>query len=198
MSQRNSEYARLADDAYYTPEWVTRALIPHLPSYVRRVWEPAAGTKKKIASALRGAGYLVRCTDIKTGQDFLAPRRRRFLTRVTTRSIITNPPYLFAQEFIERALAITEPQAEAVAMLLRVDFDSAKTRRHLFENHNAFVRKVVLLDRVRWIEGSTGSPSENHAWFIWDWNNPKSIATSRLPTIVYESNPEKAKRKPRG
>lgn len=31
MSQRDSGYQRKERDAYETPEWVTLALIPHLP-----------------------------------------------------------------------------------------------------------------------------------------------------------------------
>jgi hypothetical protein len=53
-------------------------------------------------------------------------------------------------------------------MLLRVDFDSAKSRRHLFADCPAFAGKIVLTKRIRCIEGSTGSPSFNHAWFVWD------------------------------
>jgi hypothetical protein len=58
--------------------------------------------------------------------------------------------------------------AFAQAMLLRTDFDHAKTRRHLFGESTSFAKKLVLTKRIRWIEGSTGSPSFNHSWMIWD------------------------------
>jgi hypothetical protein len=64
-------------------------------------------------------------------------------------------------------------------MLLRADFDSAATRRHLFADCPAFAKKVVLTKRIRWIEGSTGSPSFNHAWFLWDQRN------SDVPRLSY-------------
>ena len=53
-----------------------------------------------------------------------------------------------------------------------------KTRRHLFGESTSFAKKVVLTRRVRWIEGSTGAPSFNHAWFCWDRSHsgPPSIA----------------------
>jgi hypothetical protein len=42
-------------------------------------------------------------------------------------------------------------QADAlpvVTMLLRIDFDSGKTRTNLFRDCQAFDRKIVLLDRI--------------------------------------------------
>jgi len=90
-------------------------------------------------------------------------------------SIITNPPYKIATRFIEHALRLTEQRGGVVAMLLRTDFDHAKTRRHLFADHPAFAKKIVLRKRIRWFEPKPGekkkSPSFNHAWFIWDWRH---------------------------
>jgi hypothetical protein len=48
-------------------------------------------------------------------------------------------------------------------MLLRVDFDSGKTRTPPFRDCPAFAEKVVLLDRIMWFPGTVG-PSMNHAW----------------------------------
>src|SRR5262245_33853037 len=56
-------------------------------------------------------------------------------------------------------------------MLLRTDFDHARSRGHLFANCPAFACKVVLTTRIRWFEHSNGSPSFNHAWYIWDWQH---------------------------
>ena len=55
-----------------------------------------------------------------------------------------------------------------VAMLLRTDFDHAASRAHLFADCATFAKKVVLTKRIRWFEGSKGSPSFNHCWMIWD------------------------------
>ena len=43
MSQRDSGYERKERDLYETPEWVTEALLPHLPTIGEVVWEPACG-----------------------------------------------------------------------------------------------------------------------------------------------------------
>jgi hypothetical protein len=76
-----------------------------------------------------------------------------------------------------------EPVNGFVAMLLRTDFDHAKSRSHLFRDCPAFSRKVVLLNRIVWFTEANGkpkaSPSENHAWFCWDWRHDGP------PTIAY-------------
>jgi hypothetical protein len=172
VSQRNSGYERKERDSYETPEWVTDALIPHLPTVPCVVWEPACGTGKMVA-ALRRAGFDVVASDIVEGRDFLTePAPRPF------RAIITNPPYELATAFIERALHIV-PADGFVAMLLRTDFDHAKTRQHLFGDCAWFWKKVVLIKRIKWFESSKGGPSFNHAWYIW-------AAHSGKPTLAYE------------
>ena len=165
MSQRNSGYARKERDCYETPEWVTAALVPHLP-FVNGgvVWEPAAANGKMVAALLK-IGFDVVASDISTGRDFLTqPAPRPF------RAIITNPPYELATEFIERALRMI-PEHGFVAMLLRTDFDHAKTRQHLFGDCAWFFKKLVLTKRIKWFEESKGQPSFNHAWFIWEGNH---------------------------
>lgn len=160
MSQRDSGYERKERDLYETPEWVTLALGPHLPKGQWGIWEPAAGSGK-MARALEKMGHFVHQTDIDTGQDFLLSEKPSF-----THAIVTNPPYAIVDEFIERSLAFIN--FGFVAMLLRTDFDHAKTRRPIFADNSLFAKKVVLTRRIQWFEDSKGSPSFNHAWFIWD------------------------------
>jgi hypothetical protein len=162
MSQRDSGYARKERDLYETPEWVTLALAPHIPRSAL-IHEPAAGSGKMMR-AIAKAGYLVTGNDIETGTDFLQ-------TEAAQEAIVTNPPYALAQEFIEHALKLTWSNFGFVAMLLRTDYDHAKTRQHLFSGHAAFAKKIVLTKRIQWFEDSKGQPSFNHAWFIWDWKH---------------------------
>jgi hypothetical protein len=172
MSQRDSGYERKERDLYETPEWVTICLLPHLPQSLV-IWEPACGSGKMV-NALRSGGHAVDGTDIAMGEeaDFLG------IKGTGAKAIITNPPYEFATEFIEHALHLTKEHG-IVAMLLRTDFDHAKTRRSLFADHPAFAKKVVLTRRIQWFEDSKGSPSFNHAWFVWDWTH------SGPPTLAY-------------
>jgi len=173
MSQRVSGYQRQADDEYETPAWVAHALVPYLPAGCRHFWDPANGPASKIERALRQKGLKVTAT----GDDFLG---RAILPRLDIDGILTNPPYgpngRLACAFIAHALELVP----IVAMLLRVDFDSGKTRLPLFGDCSSFSSKIVLLDRIVWFErpGAAG-PSDNHAWYIWDGRH------SGPPTIKY-------------
>ena len=153
MSQRDSGYAGIPRDEYSTPRWVTRALLPQIRD-IHLVWDPASGSGQ-MARALKAAGLQV------LGQDFLLAKAE------PVQAIITNPPYALAQEFIEHALELTKPDG-IVAMLLRTDFDHAKTRQHLFGECDRFAKKVVLTKRT----------SFNHAWYVWDWKHrgPPTLA----------------------
>lgn len=175
MSQRNSGYARVERDAYETPEWVTLALRPHL-SDIKSVREPAAGSGKMVR-ALELMGLDVSATDIAAGNDFFNT------VFVNVDAIITNPPYECAQEFIEHAL---EMKNRWVMMLLRTDFDHAKSRQHLFGGCPQFAKKLVLTKRIQWFEHSTSAPSFNHAWFIWDWKHsgPPVLAYGPDDTLI--------------
>jgi hypothetical protein len=182
VSQRNSGYVRNDFDAYSTPTWCTRALVPHIPEQVKTIWEPASG-EGAMANVLRDQGYTVIATDIRPGNGMPTHTESiNFLDRSAAgapshlwgfHAVISNPPFYLAQEFIERALELTAPQQGFVAMLLRADFDHAKGRRHLFADCPAFAKRLVLTRRIVWfVDPLTGkpkaAPSTNHSWYLWD------------------------------
>jgi len=177
MAQRNSGYDRAHANFYPTPAWVTHALIEHVLGEENgkhyRVWECACGDGAMV-DELKSWGYKTIGTDIRGDppRDFLDPSTG--LIRPYINAIITNPPYgrEFVEPFIRKSLDLMEPIKGKVAMLLRVDFDSAVTRRDLFADHPAWGTKLVLTKRVKWFDdGNKNGPSENHAWYIWDWKN---------------------------
>lgn len=178
MSQRDSGYERKEADFYPTPEWVTLALIPHLPRNPESIWECAVGDGNMLDPLSKT--FSVFGSDLRFGDDFLMSRT---LPWSDMGAIITNPPYELATEFIEHALRLMEPASGQVAMLLRTDFDHAKSRSHLFRDCPAFAKKVVLTKRIMWFQPEAGakgkSPSFNHAWYIWDWQHEGA------PTLAY-------------
>jgi hypothetical protein len=173
MSQRNSGFDRINGDRYCTPSWVTMALAPHLPKRLRRIWEPACGDGQMV-KALRSLGFEVLATDIepcfnwRRRLDFLSSEARD-CPRVD--GIITNPPFIRMEDFIEHAIELTKPVRGFVAMLARVDYDSAKTRAHLFGDCAQFARKLTLTRRIVWFDRPGAAPSFNHCWLIWDWRH---------------------------
>jgi hypothetical protein len=170
LSQRNSEYSRIAAEKYYTPPWVVDALAPYLPQRIKSVWEPACGDGR-MAKALRKLGLEVKATDLDRGKDFL-------IGNDATECVITNPPFNQERQFIEHALKVTKPHRGFVAMLARINFDAGKTRAHLFGDCPQYAKKLVLTRRIVWFDRPGAAPSENHCWLMWDWlhNGPPEIA----------------------
>jgi hypothetical protein len=177
MAQRTSGYARQRDDEYETPTWVTQVVVPYLRKRCSKVWDPANGPASKIASVLRDEGI----SAATSNDSFLA---RTSLPDIHIGGICTNPPFgvggRLGCQFIAHALELVP----VVAMLLRVDFDSGKTRTPLFRDCPTFVGKIILLDRIVWFEPPIASPSENFAWFLWNRTHqgPPTISYARRPT----------------
>lgn len=165
-----AKYERIEGDAYFTrEEWVTKAL-PETAALRAPIWECAAGGGHMAAVLARY--HHVWTSDIAShgyplGQvaDFLR------LDVPWDGSIVTNPPYDQAELFIRHALDLTKLHGGMVAMLLRNEYDSAKSRSGLFAGHHAFAMKIVLRKRPRWIEGPGASPRHNFAWYVWDWRH---------------------------
>lgn len=186
MSQKASGFERQSLEKYYTPAWVSEALLSR-EALGNEVWEPAAGAGD-IANVIRATGAMCLASDIEPtghnviGRDFFDAQFAEFS------AIVTNPPYgkggRLAVEFIARAIDLMMPRKGKVAMLLRVDFDSANGRRGIFGDHPAFKAKYVLTKRIRWtnLPQSAAGPTENHAWFVWDW---KWAMENTVPTIGY-------------
>lgn len=168
MSRVDSNYERKDRDLYETPEWVTQALIPFLPDGGLKIWEPACGSGN-IVRVLADNGYSVHATDAVDGEDFF-----KLENDYDCGGIVTNPPYSDSARFIRHAIDVMMFRGGFVAMLLPVDYDSAKSRRSLFAECPIFSTKVTLLKRIVWFErmdGKKAQPSENHAWFIWQWGH---------------------------
>lgn len=96
-------------------------------------------------------------------------------------AIITNPPYgKDAEKAARHALKLMQPEKGFVAFLCRHEWDCAKSRKDLFD-HPAFMGKITLRHRPRWIAGTTGAPRFSYAWFIWDWTR----LASHKPELFY-------------
>jgi hypothetical protein len=178
MSQRISGYQRQPEEIYETPASVTQVVIPYLRKHALHVREPADGPRSLLAQTLGEAGFHV----LASRHDFLSTDR---LPDSQIDAICSNPPYgpggRLAAQFIAHALDL----APVVVMLLRIDFDSGKTRTRLFRDCRAFAGKIILLDRIVWFarEGAAG-PSENHAWMLWNQRHrgPPTISYARRST----------------
>ena len=95
------------------------------------LWECACG-QGDLSKRLIELGYNVKSTDLvdrgygEGEVDFLK------CTEMFNGDIITNPPYKYAQEFIEKALELV-PEGNKVFMILKLQFLEGKARRKLFD-----------------------------------------------------------------
>lgn len=165
-----SKYPRRKGDFYATPDWCTEVLLRHFTP-AGTIWEPACG-EGHMSRVIERKGYFVFSTTLYD-QGCGHERDWDFFERKQpppgVYSIITNPPYSRADEFVEHALGMMKERGGAVAMLLRNEWDCASSRRHLFTPSACFDMKVVLTRRPRWIEGSKGSPRHSYAFYVWDF-----------------------------
>ena len=100
------KYKRIENDAYYTPPWVTEALLKNVGFKKEDIiWEPAAGQKHMGNVLMRK--HRIYMSDIATPSaagvvihDFLNEET----PPTVFKHIVTNPPYSHAKQFIQKAL----------------------------------------------------------------------------------------------
>lgn len=122
-----------ADKDYYATEPAATDWLCKIEQFGGPILEPSCG-EGHISKRLMKAGYDVVSRDLADrgfGEvaDFLSPDNTHW-----DGDIITNPPYAFAQEFVEKALAII-PEGRKVAMFLKLTFLEGKRRARLFESY---------------------------------------------------------------
>lgn len=155
---------------YYATEPKAGELLLSIEEFTSPIWECACG-EGHLSKVFEKAGYKVRSSDlIDRGYgegcvDFLGIDIQEW-----DGDIITNPPYIYAQEFIEKALSII-PEGRKVAMFMKLLFLEGKARKQLFMKYPP---KTVWVSSSRmlctkngiFIKG-LGSSAVAYAWFIW-------------------------------
>ena len=133
-ASNHTEEERQQDDYYATEPRAVEILLEN-EQFSPYVWECACG-EGHMSDILKAHGYEVKSSDLVdrgySGTeliDFLSIKREDI---DLPRDIITNPPYKYAKEFVEKALDVSEYGAK-VAMFLKLTFLESKGRRSLFE-----------------------------------------------------------------
>ena len=162
---------READD-YYATDPVAIDLLLSEEKFNNKIWEPACG-EGHMSKCLVKHGYIVKSTDLIDrgygvgGVDFFKQND------IFDGDIITNPPYKFAKEFIEKALELV-PEGNKVAMFLKIQFLEGKARRGLFDKHPP---KIVYVSSSRILCAKNGEfekmkagggSAVAYAWNIWE------------------------------
>lgn len=168
-ASNHSETEREANDFYATDPKALELLLKY-ETFDLYIWECACG-KGHLSEVLRKNGYIVRSTDLidrgygEGGVDFLQTYEKH------NGDIITNPPYKYAQEFVEHALEII-PEGQRVAMFLKLTFLESKNRREMFEKYPP---EYIYVSSSR-LQCALGGDFEKYkststavayGWFIW-------------------------------
>ena len=158
-----------AENDFYATDPRAIELLLNVENFSDKVWECACG-EGHLSKVLESKGYDVISTDLidrgfgTGGVDFLS------FSETFDGDIITNPPYKYAIEFVEKAIS-SITNGHKVAMLLRLSFLEGISRRKLFDRHppkTVYVAsKRILCAKNGDFENSDGSAIA-YAWFVWE------------------------------
>lgn len=167
-ASNHADGERQREDYYATEPKATEWLCM-LEQFDGKILEPSCG-EGHMSEVLKEAGYDVVSRDLVDrgyGEvaDFLAIDNMGF-----DGNIVTNPPYKFAQKFVEKALSII-PEGKKVAMFLKLTFLEGKARRALFKSSPP-CRIWVSSSRLKCapngdFDAIKGSATA-YAWFVWE------------------------------
>lgn len=181
-NNRNSIYTTLGasnhtnderqNDDFYATDPKAAKLLLELEPFSKNIWECACG-QGHLSKVFENEGHIVKSTDLinrgfgETGVDFLSISGVRW-----NGDIITNPPYKYAKEFIEKSLEIID-EGNKVAMFLKVQFLEGKSRKKLF---SLTPPKTVYVSSSRILCAKngdfetlvdSGGSAVAYAWYVW-------------------------------
>lgn len=134
------------------------------------IWECSSG-ENHLADVFREHGYRVRTSDIVKRTE--TTEQLDFLSEGVTEwdgNIVTNPPYKYADEFVQKALDIIPPGKKCI-MFLKLQFMEGKRRRKLFEKYppkRVWVSSSRLACAKNGEFGVHSGSAVAYAWFVWE------------------------------
>lgn len=151
LGASNHTDANRQREDYYATEPKATEWLCKLEQFEGRILEPSCG-EGHMSRVLEAAGYEVVSRDLVDrgyGEvaDFLSIDNMEW-----DGNIVTNPPYKYAQQFVEKALSII-PEGKKVAMFLKLTFLEGKARRSLFRStppHSCLGKLFTTEMRYEW------------------------------------------------
>ena len=168
-ASNHTAHERQRDD-YYATESAATEWLCKLEQFNGPILEPSCG-EGHISEVLKAQGYDVTSRDLVNRgygdkADFLSIDNSEW-----TGDIVTNPPYKYAREFVEKALQII-PNGNKVAMFLKLTFLEGKARKELFREQPP-IRVWVSSSRLTCamngdFDALRSRSATAYAWFIWE------------------------------
>ena len=166
-ASNHAEHDRQQDD-YYATDPKTITPLFEREDFDHRIWECACG-EGHLSEAMLEYGKDVFSTDKvdrNYGQimDFLEEDMDWY------GDIITNPPYKFAKEFVEKSLNILQ-EGKKLAMFLKVQFLEGQKRKEMFEKYPPKIIYIFSKRQQCAMNGEFekyGVSAVAYAWFVWE------------------------------
>lgn len=153
MSATNRGTIRVAQDAYYTPQYTINLILEKIDlSKVSSSLEPCRGDGR-IYNLLPDVKHWC---EMGEGRDYLK------IDYSEIDLIVTNPPFSLAIDFLRKSLL----EAKTVVYLMRLEILGSR-KRNRFWSENPPSHLYVLSERPSFsINGKTDMTE--YAWFVWD------------------------------
>ena len=166
---KRSNFTRRPRDFYSTPLAAVRPLIPHLND-AKRFAEPCCGEGDLVRHLESFGLECIYQGDMHTGANALA--RDRYGRGKY--NIITNPPHTRSDMH-----KLIEHFQEIAPTWLLIDLDWVANLQAV--PYLPQCSDIVIIGRVKWIEGSEYTGKENFAWYRFDanYNGPTKILNHR-------------------
>lgn len=173
-SSNHSEKPRERNDFYATDPHALEIFLDRLEEDGVKlhtdIWECACG-EGHLSKVLDSRGYKVWSTDLidrgyGTGNtDFL-----KSIEDEWHGDILTNPPYKYAKEFVEKSLEITRTWCYTI-MFLKIQFLEGQARKEMFKKYPP---KYIYVNSTRQICAMNGDFEKYKAaaicycWYVWE------------------------------
>ena len=189
-------YERAAQDWYVEPRWCVEQLADAIQFAGGLIWDPANGGGT-IPSVFEDRGHLSIGSDVIdrgdqfaiTPVDFLTCDDNEVVHENARFSIVTNPPFKLAEQFVRRALALP---AFRVCILQQLSFLASAARHRLFTEFPP--SDVLILSRrpsmppgamiaemgAKAFKGGT----TDFCWIVWTKPHDRETRTRWLSPVI--------------
>lgn len=156
------------ENDYYATDPKAMYMLLERETFNNNIWENAVGGGH-LARVLTDVGYEVKATDL-IDRGYPNTEILNFFEYEGKwhGDIITNPPYRYAQKWVEKSLDIVNDGSK-VAMFLKLTFLESKGRKPMFEKYPP--RTVyVFSERIQCAKNGEfkGGSAVAYAWFVWE------------------------------